>query len=591
MAHTLSEYFIDHHQNQGHMSDSDFSEVESDLPSDSITRSTDESINNNFIINQNNPFYDDTNGNNIIEEDQTATDIHFKKVEEILRTVFETNSVHLMAAIELFSEKESLTLFDDDEFDVEQENDKYLTVSEIKDCDLKTYLKHCDNAAAIDIVKLESAFKRQDDPPPDVIQKSNVSDRGFETIVAKPDILLDVNGGNGKKVGNFLNAEEPGSNCSITPVDIVGNFEQEVEHELGLLVDGYKSNSVGSEDEGFADITENSEDLQSSTEKLFEKVRNEKNPNERVRFSLLLYFQVSDALLSNANETIIKIDSISIFERENNKTAINENEIDGCKPIHQIPTAIVKPKYQVTTFDERQLPAVAYLNRDMHAWYDKKIAESTKQQLSGTIETTTPKKIQFVEFDGKTKKHAKKSAHIVNESAHNNRTTKSSVRNDYERTILSVVDRKDSNCNAVTAIRSARKVQNSSASVAVVQPRKKEKMDEKLMETIVQMQIKKNAQLYPGARFNANNNNYGKVKGNIADSMIPSSQNAKFSGNKNLNNNNNSVRVDEHNVNNKSFKQQSVKKEQKDGSGEKEKKELHENIEMHLYSFVFNRLF
>lgn len=545
LAHTLSEHFIDHHQNQGNMTDSDFSEVESDLPSDSITQSTDELINNNIIINQNNPFYDDTNGNNIIEEDQTATDIHFKKVEEILRTVFETNSVHLMAAIELFSEKESLTLFDDDEFDFQQGND----------CDLKTYLKHYDNAAAIDIVKLETAFNRQDDPPPDVIQKSNSSDRSIETIIAKPDILLDVNGGNGKKVGNFLNAEEPGSNCSITPVDIVGNFEQEVERELGLLVDGYRSNSVGSDDEGFADITENSEDLQSSTEKLFEKVRNEEHPNERVEFNLFSYFQVSDALLSNATETIFKMNSFSTFERENNETAIIENEVDECKP-----------KYQVSSFDERQLPVVAYLNQDTQAWYDKQIAvESTKQQINEA------KKIQFLEFNGKTTK----SAHIVNESAHNNRTTKSDVRNDDERIISSAVDRKDSNCNAVTAITSTRKVQNTSASVSVVQPRKREKMDEKLMETIVQMQIKKNSQLYPAGRLNANNNDYGKVKVNTSDSTISSSQKAKISGNKNLNN---SVRGDERNANNKSLQQQPVKKEQKDGSGKKKRGISREHI-------------
>ena len=30
---------------------------------------------------------------------------------------------------------------------------------------------------------------------------------------------------------------------SSTPIDIVGNFEQEVEHELGLMVSGYKSSS------------------------------------------------------------------------------------------------------------------------------------------------------------------------------------------------------------------------------------------------------------------------------------------------------------------------------------------------------------
>lgn len=264
------------------------------------------------------------------------------------------------------------------------------------------------------------------------------------------------------------------------------------------------------------------------------------------------------------------MDSLSTFERENNETAMNESEIDECKPKHQIPTAIVKPKYQVSSFDERQLPTVAYLNQDTQAWYDKKIAESTKQQLSGAIETTTPKKFQFLEFDKKMKKHAKKSAHIGDESAHNNCTTKSSVRNDDERTILSVVDRKDSNCNAVKSIISARIGENSSASVAVVQPRKKEKMDEKLMETIVQMQIKKNSKLYPGGRFNANNNNYGKVKETTTNSTISSSQNAKFSGNKNLNNNN-SVRGDERNTNYKSLEQQPLKNEQKDGSGEKEK--------------------
>lgn len=267
------------------------------------------------------------------------------------------------------------------------------------------------------------------------------------------------------------------------------------------------------------------------------------------------------------------MNSLSTLEWENNETARIESEIDGCKPKHQIPTAIVKPKYQVSSFDERRLPVVAYLNQDTQAWYDKQIVETTKQQLS-------EKKIQFLEFDGKTKKHAKKSAHIVNESAHNNRTTKSSVRNDDERTISSVVDREDSNCNAVAAITSARKVQNSGASVAVVQPRKKEKMDDKLMETIVQMQIKKNSQLYPRGRFNANNNNnYGKIKVNTADSTIPSSQYAKFSGNKNLNNNNNSgVRGDERNANNDPVQQQSVKNEQKDGSGEKGKKVFHEKI-------------
>lgn len=281
LAHTLSEHFVDHHRSHSNMSDSDFSEVESDLPSENATQSSEEQENNN-----NNPFLDDSNGNSIEEVSSSissSAEDNLSKVEEILRTVFESNSTHLMTAIELFSEKEIFsdqTFFDDeeDELNFDEETDEI--IKGMDSCDLKTYLKHYDDAASIEINAVESIFKKQDESQPDIIQKSTSSDRGFDTSIDKPDILLDVTGDVGLKPGNTLTVEkdQPGSNWSITPVDIVGNFEQEVEREFGLLVTGYKSNgngngnSTGSEDEGIADIMENPDDVKSSNETIFDKV-------------------------------------------------------------------------------------------------------------------------------------------------------------------------------------------------------------------------------------------------------------------------------------------------------------------------------
>lgn len=232
LAHTLSEHFVDHHGNQvGSMSDSDISEVDSDFRSEGHNSENKNTLTQTLTC-------DDSNGNNIIEERFTTKSDNFSTVEQILRTVFESNSNHLTTAIEMLCEKEHAA----EQTDIESID---YAKNDVNACDLKTYLKHYDNVG-INITNMEPFGKKIESPTeePDVIKKSNSCDRGFEQGVEKPDILLDVTENLSPSSGE---KDEPGSSWSITPVDIVGNFEQEIERELGLLVTGYRSNSFSND--------------------------------------------------------------------------------------------------------------------------------------------------------------------------------------------------------------------------------------------------------------------------------------------------------------------------------------------------------
>lgn len=132
-----------------------------------------------------------------------------------------------------------------------------------------------------------------------------------------------------------------------------------------------------------------------------------------------------------------------------------------------IPTAIVKPKYQKAPFDDRQLPAVAYMNHDQ-PWYDKQNGDAVV------------KKINLPDLERKIRKQVKYDTKSAHNAAHD-------LNNGIQCASEKMTDCRESN-------NSASRKGTSGASVAVVQPRKKERMDErKLMETIIQMQIKKNS--------------------------------------------------------------------------------------------------
>lgn len=235
-AHTLSEHFIEHQNSNvqsGNMSDSDLSEVESDTQNDSLK------MNANILDFENVRIDCDPNGNSIVETESVdiEREDNLNKVAEILRTVFESNSSHLSNAIETLSVKETTP---EKETNIYNEFDEYFKMT---DCMIE-----CD--------EFNGMIGSQ---PPDILQKSSSSESGFESNAEKPDILLDVSDQNDCD-GTLLMAEKDESN-SITPVDIVGNFEQEVQREIGLLVTRYKKkNDIHVKDSPY------------SNEKMFNKV-------------------------------------------------------------------------------------------------------------------------------------------------------------------------------------------------------------------------------------------------------------------------------------------------------------------------------
>lgn len=213
-AHTLSEHFIEHQNTNvqsGNMSDSDSSELECDVHKIESAKVPAE----NMVDFENDGIACDPNGNSIID---TTADIeredNLNKVAEILRTVFESNSSHLLSAIDTFAEKESNDI--DNVFD--------------------------DNATMTGcIIQYDELDTMVDSPPPDILQKSSSSESGFESSAEKPDILLNVSDEPDCVQSTTLLTVEKEESNSVTPVDIVGNFEQEVQREIGLLVTRYKN--------------------------------------------------------------------------------------------------------------------------------------------------------------------------------------------------------------------------------------------------------------------------------------------------------------------------------------------------------------
>lgn len=209
--------------------------------------------------------------------------------------------------------------------------------------------------------------------------------------------------------------------------------------------------------------------------------------------------QIVDAILSNANDSLAigscVIDANAHTTSLSDTAAAEHSKLTGercgadeVKQKIQIPTAIVKPKYQKAAFDDRQLPIIARVDRN-EPWYDRQCATSE----NSTIKNSTKKVVQMPEGERKVKKRSKQ---------HQN-TVKSAPNSSADHKMISV--RGNGNGSATKEQSKAfdafekdtngrRCVERKPTSVAVVQPRKKEKMDErKLMETIVQMQIKKNS--------------------------------------------------------------------------------------------------
>lgn len=221
--------------------------------------------------------------------------------------------------------------------------------------------------------------------------------------------------------------------------------------------------------------------------------------------SNISHFQIDDAILSNASESLTVgscvIDAntyttpLSVASVDHQSTCSTPfiHDTGETKQKIRIPTAIVRPKYQKPAFDDRQLPIIARMDRNQ-PWYDRQCAGTE----NSTINTKSKKPIQSNECERKVKKRSKPHQHKTEKSAHHtdaddcSHSNMISVRS---RSECGTTKEKSNSLNAFEKDTNSRKcADRKTSSVAIVQPRRKEKMDErKLMETIVQMQIKKNS--------------------------------------------------------------------------------------------------
>ncbi|XP_053958056.1 uncharacterized protein LOC128863123 [Anastrepha ludens] len=171
----------------------------------------------------------------------------------------------------------------------------------------------------------------------------------------------------------------------ITPVDIIGDFEQEVEREFGLLVSGYRR-LVETNDEANEDENENGEPqpiekvsdallssakdlidsdkfinaLQQTKEELSSKVETEAEngaKGEIQHFSSMDYMEDNNAVdwSYGRGSDSEEINSGQVKEAHDNKL----DDITDVSTVSNTSSAQMRPKYHKASYDERQLPPVA----------------------------------------------------------------------------------------------------------------------------------------------------------------------------------------------------------------------------------------
>lgn len=112
---------------------------------------------------------------------------------------------------------------------------------------------------------------------------------------------------------------------------------------------------------------------------------------------------MGDASLSNVEETIV-IKNTLVDASDQHESCVKLESLDAES---FIPTAIVKPKYQKLSFDERQLPVCG--STDDNTWHSQTNSSST------TTITTTPRKVQK-HLPKSQKSFAKQTRKLVNRS-------------------------------------------------------------------------------------------------------------------------------------------------------------------------------
>lgn len=268
LAHTLSEHFFDH-QFEHSSEDSDLSEFETES---SRENSPDQQQPQNVIDNNNrNSLNNNINNNGNLDKIEDILKGAFVSRETMLPTEITADEdghgdgITAVAAYDLQSTAVLPVSDADSNFNA---TDKYMQINDIEssielslvpvrddDDDLETYLSRYESP-----VELKSSIEPVYQPP-DLLLKGNSTQNCIPTSledestdhIEKPDILQHVEADQLCEISMEESATEivsvEWSGCGMTPVvDIVGNFEQEVEHEIGLIVSGYKSSTSSIEE-------------------------------------------------------------------------------------------------------------------------------------------------------------------------------------------------------------------------------------------------------------------------------------------------------------------------------------------------------
>lgn len=247
LAHTLSEHFFEH-QFEHSSEDSDLSEFETE-PSPRTVVDTLTSDELHSPPPQHQHIIDLNNKNNNNNNNNTDS---LDKIEEILRGAFNSQSFMLSPPPNNLTDH-AISPPETSYNDAVDDRSTFYTNDNKRiddDDDLETYLSRYESPVELQTV-LEPLISDAL-PAPDILMKSSQSMEGITAggdcspSDRTPDILQNVVDVVEQEM-SVGTAEWDCGSVTMTPVvDIVGNFELEIEHEIGLIVSGYKSSSSDS---------------------------------------------------------------------------------------------------------------------------------------------------------------------------------------------------------------------------------------------------------------------------------------------------------------------------------------------------------
>lgn len=230
LAHTLSEHFFDDHHFAQSSEDSDLSEfeVETDRSEFSHSNNIPRPINN-------------CNNNNNINNSDTL-----KKIEDLIRGAFHSRESEPPVYADPISSGYSRIMENYSENAVDAQVFHVYSVLESHETPFQT------SDAMLGLTKINQKAKHDNDKrsTPDILRKTTKKGEHLDGK-SQPDILQNVIVDGGDQDVEDILVEKAlewiyiGKEGSLEEVgDIVGDFEQEVQHELGLIVSGYSMEPV-----------------------------------------------------------------------------------------------------------------------------------------------------------------------------------------------------------------------------------------------------------------------------------------------------------------------------------------------------------